>query len=416
MQKTLYIGLDVHKASISVATAEDGRDGAIRFIGPISNTSTELLKMTKRLAKDGHRLEFCYEAGCCGYVVYRQLAGLGHGCTVAAPSKIPVIKGDKVKTDRRDAQKLAVMHRSGDLTAVWVPDEVHEAMRDLVRARMDALMQRTRARQQLLAFMLRHGRSYETGKHWTCKHRRWLATQAFEQPAHQMVFQDYVEAVKAADERQKALIERIEAMLPNWSMGSFIAALRSLRGVDLICAVTFAAAVGDVSRFETPRQLMAYLGLVPSEHSSGPTTRRGRITKTGNREARRVLVEAAWSYRYPARVAGRKAETLNKLSKPVRDIAWKAQTRLCERYRKLNAKSKKPTVVAAAIARELCGFMWAIGQEVRPAMPFGHLPDRAKKPTCSRHGEKGKGLAREGVMFETDVIKTADRRLLPAVP
>jgi transposase len=161
MQKTLYIGLDVHKASISVATAEDGRDGAIRFIGPISNTSTELLKMTKRLAKDGHRLEFCYEAGCCGYVVYRQLAELGHGCTVAAPSKIPVIKGDKVKTDRRDAQKLAVMHRSGDLTAVWVPDEVHEAMRDLVRARMDALMQRTRARQQLLAFMLRHGRSYE---------------------------------------------------------------------------------------------------------------------------------------------------------------------------------------------------------------------------------------------------------------
>jgi transposase len=217
--------------------------------------------------------------------------------------------------------------------------------------------------------MLRHGRSYEVGKHWTCKHRRWLATQAFDQPAHQMVFQDYVEAVMAADDRQKALLERIEAMLPNWSMGSFIAALRSLRGVDLICAVTFAAAVGDVSRFETPRQLMAYLGLVPSEHSSGPTTRRGRITKIGNNEARRVLIEAAWSYRYSARVAGRKAETLNKLPKPVRDIAWKAQTRLCERYRKLSAKSKKPTVVVTAIARELCGFMWAIGQEVRPAMP-----------------------------------------------
>jgi transposase len=368
MQKTRYVGLDVHKATISVATAEDGRDGAVRFIGPILNTPGEILKMANRLAKDGHRLEFSYEAGCCGYVIYRQLVGRGHGCTVAAPSKIPERKGDKVKNDRRDAQKLAVMHRSGDLTAVWVPDEVHEAMRDLVRARMDALMQRTRARQQLLAFLLRHGRSYEGGNHWTKKHRLWLAGQVFDQPVHRMVFQDYVEAILTANDREEALVKRIEAMLPEWSMGPVVAALRGLRGVDLLCAVTFVSAVGDVSRFETPRQLMAYLGLVPSENSSGSTTRRGGITKDGNNEARRVLIEAAWSYRFPARVAKDKAETLDKLPKPVRDIAWKAQSRLCQRYRKLIARNKKPTVVATAIARELCGFMWAIGQEVRPAM------------------------------------------------
>lgn len=369
MQRTRYVGLDVHKAIISVVAAEDGRNGDVRFIGPIPNTPADILKMANRLAKDGHRLEFCYEAGCCGYVIYRQLVGLGHGCTVAAPSKIPVNKGDKVKTDRRDAQKLAIMHRSGDLTAVWVPDAVHEAMRDLVRARMDALTQQTRARQQLLAFLLRHGRIYKDGNNWTGKHRCWLAKQVFEQPAHQMVFQDYIEAILTASDRQENLVDRIEALLPEWSMGPFVEALRGLRGVDLICAVTVVSVVGDMGRFETPRQLMAYLGLVPSEHSSGSSTRRGRITKNGNNEARRMLIEAAWCYRYPARVAKSKAEMLDRLPKPIRDIAWKAQSRLCDRYRRLSAKNKKPTVVATAIARELCGFMWAIGQEVRPAMP-----------------------------------------------
>jgi transposase len=364
-----YIGLDVHKASISVAVAEDGRDGAVRFVGNIANTPTDVGKLAKRLAKEGQTLEFCYEAGCCGYGVYRQLIELGHGCTVVAPSRIPQRPGDRIKNDRRDAQKLAVLHRSGDLTAVWVPDPVHEAMRDLTRARLDAAMQLTRSRHQLLAFLLRHGRQFpSSGRHWTKKHRLWLAAQAFEQPAHQIVFQDYMEAILTAQQRRDGLVQRINDLLPSWSMEPLVTALRGVRGLDTLSAVTFAAAVGDISRFETPRKLMGYLGLVPSEHSSGSRVVHGGITKTGNREARRMLIEAAWSYRYPARVAQDKMEVLDALPKPVRDTAWKAQTRLCARFRKLVAKGKKPTVAVAAIARELSGFIWAIGQQVKPAM------------------------------------------------
>jgi len=367
-EKILYVGLDVHKASISVSTAEDGRDGEIRFVGTIPNTPIDVAKLVKRLAKNGHRLEFCYEAGGCGYGVYRQITDLGHGCAVVATSRIPRRPGDRIKTDRRDSQKLAVLHRSGDLTAVWVPDQVHEAMRDLVRARLDAAAQLMRARQQLLAFLLRHARSYGAGKHWTIRHRTWLAAQTFEQPAHQIVFQDYVEAVFTALDRRTQLVKRIEGLIPEWSMAPLVQALRGLRGIDLVTAVTFVAAVGDLSRFETPRHLMGYLGLVPSEQSSGERIRRGGITKTGNREARRMLVEAAWSYRYPARVATEKMEIIAKLPKAVRDITWKAQTRLCARFRRLGAAGKKPTVVVTAIARELSGFAWAIGQEVsRPA-------------------------------------------------
>lgn len=366
---TLYVGLDVHKVSISVSVAEDGRDGDLRFLGEIPNTPTDITKLVKRLAKDGSRLEFCYEAGCCGYGIYRQLTELGHGCMVVAPSLIPKKPGERIKTDRRDAQKLAILHRSGDLTRVWVPDPVHEAMRDLVRARLAAVMALMRARQQLLGFLLRHGRTYEKGKPWTQRHRVWLAEQVFEQPVHQIVFQDYVEAIWTAQDRRDQLVARITTLVPSWSMGPVVEALRGLRGLEMVSAVTFVAGIGDLSRFDSPSQLMAYLGLVPSEHSSGDSVRRGGITKTGNGEARRMLVEAAWSYRYPPRVAGEKVEVLVRLPKPVRDIAWKAQVRLCERYKKLSRAGKKPTVVVTAIARELAGFVWAIGQQVKPAAP-----------------------------------------------
>lgn len=370
MQKTLYVGLDVHKASISASTAEEDRNGPVNFIGAIANTPTALKRLAERLAKDGHRLEFCYEAGGCGYGIYRHLTELGHSCTVVATSMIPRKPGERIKTDRRDSQKLAILHRSGDLTRVWVPDERHEAIRDLTRARLDAAMQLMRARQQLLAFLLRHGRSYDTGrKHWTQRHRSWLAGQSFDQPAHQIVFQDYLEAVWAAQDRRDQLVGRVTAAMAGWPMGSLVEALRGLRGLDFISAVTLVAAIGDLGRFETPRQLMAYLGLVPSERSSGEHFWRGGITKTGNGEARRMLIEAAWSYRYPPRVAKEKAEIIVRLPKPVRDIAWKAQLRLCRRFRTLSAGGKRPTVVAAAIARELSGFVWAIGQEVKPAAP-----------------------------------------------
>jgi transposase len=367
---TLYVGLDIHKASISVSTAAEGRDGEVRFLGAVPNTPTEVRKLAARLARSADGLEFCYEAGCCGYGVHRQLVGLGHGCTVVAPSLIPKKPGDRIKTDRRDSQKLAVQHRAGGLTAVWVPDEVHEAMRDLVRARLDAVMQLMRARQQLLAFLLRHGRTYEKGrKNWTLRHRHWLAGQTFEQEAHQIVFQDYVEAVWAAQDRRDQLERRIELMAVSWSMKPLVEALRAIRGLDQISAVSFVAAVGDLRRFESPRKLMAYVGLVPSEHSSGDQVRRGGITKTGNREARRMLVEAAWSYRYPARVSMGKTDVVSRQPKSVRDLAWKAQVRLCARFRKLSASGKRPTVVVAAIARELSGFVWAMGQEVRLAAP-----------------------------------------------
>ena len=223
-------------------------------------------------------------------------------------------------------------------------------------------------RAPLLAILLRHGRSYPTGKHWTQRHRSWLAGQTFQQEVHRIVFQDYVETVWTAQERRDALIERIGAMTASWSLGPLVEALRGLRGIDLLSAATFICTTGDLSRFESPRMLMGYLSLAPSEHSSGGSVRRGGITKTGNREARRMLIEAAWSYHYPARVAKEKAEILVRLPKNIRDIAWKAQTRLCARYRTMIARGKKPTVVVTALARELAGFIWAIGQEMRTPM------------------------------------------------
>jgi transposase len=353
-----FVGLDVHKATISISVAEDGRSGPVRFIGVIPNTPEAVHKMAKQLAKHGE-LDFCYEASGCGYGIHRQLTGLGHKCTVAAPSMIPRKPGARIKTDRRDSEKLAILHRNGDLTPVWVPDTTHEALRDLVRARIDASMHLMRARQQLLAFLLRHGRSYTTGKNWTQRHRSWLTGQTFKEHAHGIVFQDYLETVWTTQQRRDALIKRISAMVSSWSLGPLVEALRGLRGVDLISAATFIASTGDLSRFASPRLLMGYLGLVPSEHSSGGTTRR---------EARRMLIEAAWSYQYPARIAKEKAEILVALPKKIRDIAWKAQTRLCTRYRKMIARGKKPTVVVTAIARELAGFIWAIGQEMRTSM------------------------------------------------
>jgi transposase len=360
-----YIGLDVHKDSIVVAVAASGLRGEVREYGRIANTSTALDRLLRKLGGDGVRLRFCYEAGPCGYGIQRQLSAHGHDCVVVAPSLIPRRAGDRIKTDRRDAASLARLHRAGELTAVWVPDAAHEAMRDLVRARLDAVHAVRRARQQLSGFLLRQGCHYGRPA-WTKLHRRWLAGLRFEHAVHHVVLEDYIQAVEAAEARRDRLTAQIEAMLPDWTLAPVVAALQTMRGMALVNAATLIAELGDLSRFSNPRQLMAYLGLVPCEHSSGASVRRGGLTKAGNSAARRLLIEAAWCYRFPARVSRELLLRQESQPKPIREIAWKAQLRLCARYRKLARSGKPANVVTAAIARELAGFVWAIARRMPP--------------------------------------------------
>ena len=361
-----YIGLDVHKETIAVALAADGR-GEVCAHGQISNTPAALTRLSSKLSQNGSVLRFCYEAGPCGYGIQRQLTAAGHDCVVVAPSLIPRKPGDRIKTDRRDAINLAGLHRAGALTAVWVPDAAHEAMRDLVRARLAAVRSLRQARQQLSGFLLRQGCHYSRPA-WTKMHRRWLSGLRFEQPAHHIVLEDCIETIEAATARRDRLTARIEDMLSDWALAPVVHALQALRGLALVAAATVIAELGDITRFSNPRQFMAYLGLVPSEHSSGPTRRQGGVTKAGNGTARRMLVEAAWSYRFPARISREQLLRQESLPKPIRDTAWKAQVRLCGRYRKLSGAGKPATTVTTAIARELAGFVWAIACQVpRPA-------------------------------------------------
>ena len=361
-----YVGLDVHKDSIVVAVAEGGLRGEVREYGRIANTAGALDRLMRTLGGAGVGLRFCYEAGPCGYGIQRHLSAHGHECIVVAPSLIPKRAGDRVKTDRRDAASLARLHRAGELTAVWVPDTAHEAMRDLVRARLDAVHALRRARQQLSGFLLRQGCHYGRPA-WTKLHRRWLTGLRFEHAVHHIVLDDYIQAVEAAEARRDRLTAQIEAMLPDWTLAPVVAALQTMRGMALVNAATLIAELGELSRFANPRQLMAYLGLVPSEHSSGTSVKRGGLTKAGNSAARRLLIEAAWTYRFPARVSRELLLRQEEQPKPIREIAWKAQLRLCARYRKLARSGKPANVVTAAIAREMAGFIWAIARRVPPA-------------------------------------------------
>jgi transposase len=361
-----YVGLDAHKETIAVAVAQAG-GGEVRYVGEIANTPVALTKLAKQLGKGGARLSFCYEAGGCGYGICRQLRQMDHVCEVVAPSLIPRKAGDRVKTDRRDSLSLARLYRAGELTAVNVPDSAQEALRDLTRARDDMKHLQRQAKQRLLAFLLRHGVRYEGRSHWTQAHYRWLETIKFEQPAQQIVLQEYIDTVLACGRRVASLEQQIEHTAQQSKAWPVIEALMALRGVSLLTATTIVAEVGDLKRFASAPQLMAYLGLVPSEHSSGGNTRRGGITKTGNSHVRRVLVEAAWTYRYPARksaVVQRRAERAPLVAQ---DVAWSAQKRLCQRYRSLEGKGKLKVQVCTAIARELAGFIWAIGH----AVPLG---------------------------------------------
>jgi len=360
-----FVGLDTSKLRNSVAIAEGGRNGEVRFVGEIDNTPAAIGKLVKKLAAKYDRVTFCYEAGPTGYGIYRQITAVGHECIVAAPSLIPKKPGDRVKTNRRDAVGLAKLLRAGELTAVWVPDRRHEAMRELTRARDSAMMDLRRKRQQISAFLLRHGMHYPAEKKtWTKAHVDWLARQKFELAEHRIVFEEMMLAVREAQDRLRRLEDAIRVAVPEWSLAKAVTAMMAMRGMDLVAAATFLAEMGDLSRFQSPRELMAYLGLVPSEQSTGDSIKRGPITKTGNRRARRMLVECSWSYRHPPRVGRDKLEKVAAASPAVREIAWKAQNRLHNRYRLLIRKGKLKTVANTAIARELAGFLWAVNRAI----------------------------------------------------
>jgi transposase len=356
--------LDTHKNSIEVALADDGRNTEVRLYGSIGGDLASLDKMIRKLQTTGAELRFVYEAGPCGYEIYRHLQAQGFHCDVVAPSMVPKRSGDRIKTDRRDACNLARLYRAGELTAIYVPREDDEAMRDLVRGRQDAIHAQRKVRQQLGGFLLRHGFRYPGKCVWTLAHRRWLAGVRMPHPAQQIMLQEYIHSVEECTQRVHRLTEQILQLMPDWRMHPLVGALQALRGVAPVVAATAVAEIGPMGRFEKPRQLMAYLGLVPSESSSGGSVRRGAITKTGNGHARRALIEAAQAYRHPARVSRVILKRQEAVPEPIRQIAWKAQLRLCARFRKLIARGKSRNRVVTAIARELSGFMWAIAKQV----------------------------------------------------
>jgi transposase len=363
----VFVGIDVAKARNAVAIADGGRGGEVRYLGEVDASAESMCRLVKRIAAKHAGVCFCYEAGPTGYGLYRLITALGYPYTVVAPSLIPRKPGDRVKTNRRDAVALAKLLRAGELTPVWVPDETHEAIRDLVRARAAAVETLRVHRQQVSAFMLKHGRVFPRKTAWGARHLRWLQEQRFDHPAHQIALQEMVEAVRISRERVERLEAAIEEFVATWSLAPVVWALQALRGIDLVVAVTFVSEIGDMRRFDNPRQLMGYLGLVPSERSTGDTVRRGSITKAGNGRVRHMLVESAWTYRHPPRIGKAKLYRLEAVPPRVREIAWKAQTRLTTRYRALSGRGKKTTVVCTAIARELVGFMWSVAKEVQTA-------------------------------------------------
>ena len=362
---TLFVGLDVHKKSISVAYVPGIRSAEVTFLGPIGTRERDIDALIRRLQSKGSRLLFAYEAGPCGYVLYRYLTAKGLTCLVVAPSLIPKKAGDRVKTDRRDAVQIARLLRSGDLTGVYVPSVEDEALRDLCRAREDAIGDLKAAKFRLKSFLLRLGMNYVGRADWNAAHLRYLAQVVCPTPAQQIVFQEYLRAVGEQVDRVNRLDAQLLEQLPTWRLFPVVQALQALRGVQEIVAITTVAEVGDLTRFHNPRQLAAYLGLVPSERSTGERRRQGGITKAGNSHARHALIEGAWAYRYPAKVSPAIQKRLEKLPKLIQDIAWKAQVRLCKRFRRLTARGKHPNVTVTAIARELAAFMWAIAREVK---------------------------------------------------
>jgi transposase len=364
MKTIKYIGLDVHKNSISIATADQGRDAEVRYYGKIGNDMDQLMKVFRKFISQGYELRCVYEAGCCGYHIYRFLSGNAVDCEVVAPSKIPRKSGDRLKNDMRDSLTLARLHRAGELTKVYVPNEEDEALRDLVRARSDAQNAHKKAKQQLGAFLLRYHIVFHGKSKWSKAYFNWLATLSMPHPAQQITLQEYIDTVSMCNNRVIRLTEQIQAFSKQSRLYALIAALQSMRGISLVVAATLASELGDISRFKHPEELMAYLGLIPSEQSSGDKQRKGAITKTGNSHVRKALIASAQSYRLPPRKSNAILKRQEGIPENICDIAWKAQLRLCYRYRHLISKGKNTNVAKTAVARELSGFVWAVAVEV----------------------------------------------------
>lgn len=365
MERTIkYVGLDVHKDSITIAIADEGRNGNVRLYGKIHNEFGQLDKVMRKLISQNSQLRCVYEAGPCGYPIYRHFKNQGIDCVVVAPALIPKKSGNRIKNDRRDAMNLAMSHRSGDLTPVVVPDETDEAVRDLVRTRKDINIALRKVKQQINAFVLRQGLSYTGKSKWSKAHLNWLKDLKMPHPAQQIALTEYLDAMDNHKARVKRLETAIVASCQSWRLLPVVQALQALRGISMLSSVTLIAELGDLTRFDRPEQLMAFLGLIPSEHSSGETVKRGPITKTGNTHARRTLIESAQAYRLPARKSATIRKRQDGLPEDVCEIAWNAQLRLCTRYRRLIARGKNHNVVITAIARELAGFIWAIARTV----------------------------------------------------
>ena len=357
---TLYVGLDVHKDSITVAYATGLDD--VELFGKIGTTQTALDRMCKRLQSKARHVHVVYEAGPCGYGLHRRLLEKGFDSMVCAPSLIPRKPGDRVKTDRRDAFKLVRSLRAGDLSAVHVPTGEDEAFRDLARAWSSARDDLKQARQRLKSFLLSHGVQYSGRANWGPAHRRWLSTLSFDSAWQQLAFNEHRRTIEDRLAQRDRLEAALHEAVPAWRFYPVVLALQAMRGIQFTSAVGLISELGDLSRFEHPRQLMAWLGVTPSEHSSGGKRRQGSITKAGNSYARKLLVESAWSYQHPARVSKDIQSRQEGIPKPIVDRAWDAQLRLCGRYRRLVARGKTRQVAIIAVARELAAFIWDIGR------------------------------------------------------
>jgi transposase len=365
MYNTTYVGLDAHQNTLTVATAEFGRQES-DIIGTINNEPVSVTKMVRKLEKKGNELIFCYEAGQLGYGLYRQIKSMGHECFVIAPSLIPQKPGDRVKTDCRDARNLARCLRNGDLTSVWVPDEEYESLRDLVRARESAVEDLHRNRQRLLKFLLKLGIKKPEGinKNWTLKHRTWLNSLKLANTVHEMIFREHLHTIEECENKIGRYEKEIEIQSLESTLSETIKALQAFRGIALVTAVTIVAEVGDITRFKKATHLMSYAGLVPGEHSSGNTIRRGSITKAGNSHLRWIVTESAWHYRHRPSVGLTLKNRQRGISEEVKQISWKAQHRLNLKYRRMLARGAVKQKTITAVARELLGFIWAVGQVI----------------------------------------------------